>query len=66
MSERAYLVLVKVGGSAITDKSGEEVLKEEELCESARQVMAKLRFPPIAGVLASTSQCFPDEAPFAL
>ena len=31
-------VLVKVGGSAVTDKAGSEVLKEKELNESARQV----------------------------
>jgi isopentenyl phosphate kinase len=32
------LVLVKVGGSAITDKATLEILKERELHEFARQV----------------------------
>ena len=32
------LVLVKVGGSALTDKSGVEVLRMPELRETARQV----------------------------
>ena len=31
-------MLVKVGGSALTDKAGVEVLKERELGETARQV----------------------------
>lgn len=36
--EPSRVVLVKVGGSAVTDKAGVEVLREWELGESARQV----------------------------